>query len=213
MTTPTEVILTYLRRAGAGIAPDFLREVIKVMSEFQNGLCFYCEEPLAGELIHVDHLRPLRAKARARSLLCFHVSRCCSGQAGSCVARLGLLGRRTSRSGDTKGARHVLPRTCALQCLLVCVGAGRAPDLPNRRRTAGGHTREENRADPDRQPKTPSRGRVGPRYHRDTHANAATTAWVSIGRSHDKTGRVWCCAWRLRPGGRPSLQRCVSTTP
>jgi putative transposase len=33
MTTPTEVILTYLRQAGAGLAPDFLREAIKVMGE------------------------------------------------------------------------------------------------------------------------------------------------------------------------------------
>lgn len=29
-----------------------------VPSGYQNGLCFYCEEPLAGELIHVDHVIP-----------------------------------------------------------------------------------------------------------------------------------------------------------
>ena len=29
-----------------------------VLNGYQNGLCFYCEEPLAGELIHVDHVIP-----------------------------------------------------------------------------------------------------------------------------------------------------------
>lgn len=33
MMTPTEVISTYLYQAGAGLAPDFLRAAIKVMSE------------------------------------------------------------------------------------------------------------------------------------------------------------------------------------
>lgn len=27
-----------------------------VLNGYQNGLCFYCEEPLAGELVHVDHV-------------------------------------------------------------------------------------------------------------------------------------------------------------
>ncbi len=29
-----------------------------VPSGYQNGLCFYCEEPIAGELVHVDHVIP-----------------------------------------------------------------------------------------------------------------------------------------------------------
>jgi hypothetical protein len=61
-------------------------------------------------------LRPLRAKARARSLRCFHVSRRISGQAGSCVARLGLVGRRTLSSGIRDTARHRRPRIRALVC-------------------------------------------------------------------------------------------------
>src|SRR5262245_568567 len=48
-------------------------------------------------------LSPLQAQARARSLLCFHVSPRFSGQAGSCVTPQGLLGRRAWTLGNTSG--------------------------------------------------------------------------------------------------------------
>ena len=49
---------------------------------------------------------------------------------GSCVARRGLLGRRASRSGDTEGARQRLPRTCALEGVLVCCPQAGLPTFP-----------------------------------------------------------------------------------
>src|ERR1051326_8650195 len=59
--------------------------------------------------------------------------------------------------------------------------AGQAPDLPNWRRTAVGHTRDGDLLGPGRRPETPSRGRAGLRHHRGTDASAATPAFSRTG--------------------------------
>ena len=157
-------------------------------------------------------LKPLRAKATEVPCFAFTFSDAFPGR--RTLVSLGLdfeadaLGLRGYRSCEAASASHSRVERRARM-----LPAGRVPDLPNQRRTAIGHTREEDLVDPGRRPETPSRGRAGLRRHRDTGASAATTAWERTGRSHDRTARVWCCAWKLPPGCRPCLQRCVSRAP
>ena len=145
-------------------------------------------------------------------MLCFHVSRRFGGAGGLLCHSAWTFGQTGSNSGDTEAARHVLPRTRTLNRLLVCCPQAGFPTFPTQRRTAvgirgkkiwwieiGGQKRRVEVA-------------LCSRRHKDTRASAASSGFlVDSGRSHDRTARVWCCAWELRAGCRPSLQRCVST--
>src|SRR5262249_45606288 len=52
--------------------------------------------------------------------------------------------------------------------------------------------------------RTPSRGRAGPRCHRDTSASAAKRLGHMLSCLHDRIGRAWCCAWERAPCGAAS---------
>ena len=146
-----------------------------------------------------DRLRPLRAKAPEvpRLAATFPISP--HEEAGSCVARRGLLGRRALACGVPTVRGRVCPSSRVGWCTRM-LPAGRAPDLPNTRRTAG-HTREEDLPDRDRRPETPSRGRAGSaQSHRDTRASAATTASAQTDRSHDRTATAWCAGGNFHQG-------------
>jgi hypothetical protein len=153
-------------------------------------------------------LRPLRAKARARSLLCFHVSSFPS-QEGE---------RLLCHSAWTFGQTHVSLRGYrrseaeAASHLRVGYGArmlpaGRAPDLPSTPGT--GHTRDADLLT-SRWAESQRGVQVtldGSDARRGTGASAATTVSERTGRSRDKTARVWWYVWRRAPCGAARTRR------
>ena len=159
--------------------------------------------------LSVSHPETSPGYSPGGSLPCFHVSRRVSRQAGSCVTRLGLLGRRAPTLGMPKERGRCCP---ALARWMVCSYAWAQARLRTFESTPGtGHTREANLPGPDRRPETPSRGRAGwARCHKGTYASATLEAYACTAHNHDNTARVWCYVWELQSGCRPYLQRCAS---
>src|ERR1051326_6321878 len=72
-----------------------------------------------------------QAQARARSSPCFHVSNVPRPAGERLLCGSARTFRQTrSVSGDTEAARQRLPRTCALECVLVCYPQAGLPTFP-----------------------------------------------------------------------------------